>query len=114
MEKHLVEGCRVSIIPLFDLILNSLWYNYFINLKGGIMSIDFNSLLTTEERKAVVAQRVQQLAVEAYQLTLNLNVLNAQAEPNEQALTEINNNLNLLEQMITVYKAELDSLGVSE
>lgn len=78
------------------------------------MSIDFNTLLTTEERKAVVTQRVQQLAVEAYQLTLNLNVLNAQAEPNEQALTEINNNLNLLEQMITVYKAELDSLGVSE
>lgn len=78
------------------------------------MSIDFNTLLTTEERKAVVTQRVQQLAVEAYQLTLNLNVLNAQAEPNEQALAEINNNLNLLEQMITVYKAELDSLGVSE
>jgi len=78
------------------------------------MSIDFNTLLTTEERKAVVTQRVQQLAVEAYQLTLNLNVLNAQAEPNEQALTEINNNLNLLEQMIAVYKAELDSLGVSE
>jgi hypothetical protein len=78
------------------------------------MSIDFNSLLTIEERKAVVTQRVQQLAVEAYQLTLNLNVLNAQEEPNEQALTEINNNLNLLEQMIAVYKAELDSLGVSE
>lgn len=78
------------------------------------MSIDFNTLLTTEERKAVVTQRVQQLAVEAYQLTLNLNVLNAQAEPNEQALAEINNNLDLLEQMITVYKAELDSLGVSE
>lgn len=78
------------------------------------MSIDFNTLLTTEERKAVVTQRVQQLAVEAYQLTLNLNVLNAQTEPNEQALAEINNNLNLLEQMITVYKAELDSLGVSE
>lgn len=78
------------------------------------MSIDFNTLLTTEERKAVVTQRIQQLAVEAYQLTLNLNVLNAQSEPNEQALTEINNNLNLLEQMITVYKAELDSLGVSE
>lgn len=78
------------------------------------MSIDFNTLLTTEERKAVVTQRIQQLAVEAYQLTLNLNVLNAQEEPNEQALTEINNNLNLLEQMITVYKAELDSLGVSE
>ncbi len=80
------------------------------------MSIDFNSLLTVEERKSVVTQRVQQLAVEAYQLTLNLNVLNAQEETNEQALTEINNNLNILEQMITVYKQELDSLseGVTE
>lgn len=78
------------------------------------MSIDFNSLLTVEERKAVVTQRVQQLAVEAYQLSLNLNVLNAQEEPNEQALTEINNNLNLLDQMISVYKQELDSLGVAD
>ena len=75
------------------------------------MSIDFNLLLTAEERKSVVTQRVQQLAVEAYQLSLNLNVLNAQEEPNEQALTEINNNLNILEQMISVYKQELDSLS---
>lgn len=78
------------------------------------MSIDFNSLLTVEERKAVVTQRVQQLAVEAYQLSLNLNVLNAQEEPNEQALTEINNNLNILEQMISVYKTELASLGETD
>lgn len=78
------------------------------------MSIDFNSLLTVDERKAVVTQRVQQLAVEAYQLSLNLNVLNAQEEPNEQALTEINNNLNLLDQMISVYKQELDSLGAAD
>jgi len=78
------------------------------------MSIDFNSLLTVDERKAVVTQRVQQLAVEAYQLSLNLNVLNAQEEPNEQALTEINNNLNLLDQMISVYKQELDSLGETD
>ena len=59
------------------------------------MSIDFNSLLTVEERTAVVTQRIQQLAVEAYQLSLNLNVLNAQEVPSEQALTEINNNLNI-------------------
>lgn len=78
------------------------------------MSIDFNSLLTVDERKAVVTQRVQQLAVEAYQLSLNQNVLNAQTEPNEQALTEIGNNLALLEEMISVYKQELDSLGESE
>jgi hypothetical protein len=75
------------------------------------MSIDFNSLLTVEERKSVVTQRVQQLAVEAYQLTLNLNVFNAQQEPNEKALLEITNNLNLLEQLISVYKQELDSLS---
>lgn len=50
------------------------------------MSIDFNSLLTVEERTSVVTQRIQQLAVEAYQLSLNVNVLNAQEEPNEQAL----------------------------
>jgi len=78
------------------------------------MSIDFNSLLTVEERKAVVSHRIQQLAVEAYQLSLNLNVFNAQEVPSEQALTEINNNLNILEQMISVYKQELDSLLETE
>jgi hypothetical protein len=78
------------------------------------MSIDFNSLLTVDERTSVVTQRIQQLAVEAYQLSLNLNVINAQEEPNEQAQTEINKNLDLLEQMISVYKQELDSLAVVE
>lgn len=78
------------------------------------MSIDFNSLLTVDERKAVVTQRVQQLAVEAYQLTLNLKVVNAQEEPNEQAQTEIGNNLNLLEQMISVYNEELGTLVQEE
>jgi hypothetical protein len=78
------------------------------------MSIDFNSLLTVDERTSVVTQRIQQLAVEAYQLSLNLNVINAQEEPNEQAQTEINKNLDLLEQMISVYKQELDSLVVPE
>lgn len=75
------------------------------------MSIDFNSLLTVDERKAVVTQRVQQLAVEAYQLTLNLKVVNAQEEPSEQAITEITNNLNLLEQMLSTYSAELNALS---
>lgn len=77
------------------------------------MSIDFNTLLTVDERKSVVTQRVQQLAVEAYQLSLNLKVLNAQEEPNEKALSEINTNLELLDQMISVYKQELESLGDS-
>lgn len=75
------------------------------------MSIDFNSLLTVEERTSVVTQRVQQLAVEAYQLSLNEKVLNAQDEPNEQALKEISNNLSLLQEMISVYNQELASLG---
>jgi hypothetical protein len=75
------------------------------------MSIDFNSLLTVDERKAVVTQRVQQLAVEAYQLTLNLKVVNAQEQPSEQAITEITNNLNLLEQMLSTYSEELSVLS---
>lgn len=74
------------------------------------MSIDFNTLLTVDERKSVVTQRVQQLAVEAYQLSLNLKVVNAQEEPNEKALSEINTNLGLLEEMISVYNEELVAL----
>lgn len=78
------------------------------------MSIDFNSLLTVEERKSVVTQRVQQLAVEAYQLSINLKVLHAQEEPNEKALSEINTNLELLDQMISVYNEELGTLVQEE
>lgn len=77
------------------------------------MSIDFNSLLTVEERKAVVTQRIQQLAVEAYQLTINKKVVDSQSEPNEKASTEIENNLKFLEQIISTYSEELNLLGES-
>ena len=77
------------------------------------MSIDFNSLLTAEERKAVVTQRIQQMAVEAYQLTINKRVIDSQAEPNAQASEEIGNNLKFLEQIIETYSEELKTLGDS-
>jgi len=77
------------------------------------MSIDFNSLLTAEERKAVVTQRIQQLAVEAYQLTINKRVIDSQSEPNAQASLEIENNLKFLEQIIETYSEELKTLGDS-
>ena len=77
------------------------------------MSIDFNSLLTVEERKAVVTQRIQQMAVEAYQLTINKRVIDSQAEPNAQASEEIGNNLKFLEQIIETYSEELKTLGDS-
>jgi hypothetical protein len=77
------------------------------------MSIDFNSLLTVEERKAVVTQRIQQLAVEAYQLTINKKVIDSQSEPNAQAAAEIENNLKFLEQIIATYSEELKTLGDS-
>jgi hypothetical protein len=77
------------------------------------MSIDFNSLLTAEERKAVVTQRIQQMAVEAYQLTINKRVIDSQSEPNAQASLEIENNLKFLEQIIETYSEELKTLGDS-
>jgi hypothetical protein len=77
------------------------------------MSIDFNSLLTVEERKTVVTQRIQQLAVEAYQLTINKRVIDSQSEPNAQASGEIENNLKFLEQIIATYSEELKTLGDS-
>jgi len=77
------------------------------------MSIDFTTLLSAESKRAVVEQRIQQLSVEAYQLSLNVKVLELQPEPNENALLEINNNLTILSQMIDVYTEELNSLGDS-
>jgi hypothetical protein len=68
------------------------------------MSINFDALLSDEQKRSVLEQRIQQFAVEAYQLTLNRKVTN------EESLAELDGNLEILENAINAYVEELTAL----
>ncbi len=74
------------------------------------MSIDFNSLLTQEEKHGILVNRIKNYAAEAYQVNLNKVALEKNPELNASAITESENVLLNLEQVINVYNAELQTL----
>lgn len=76
------------------------------------MAIDFDSLLTVEQKKSILTQRIQQFAAEGYQINLNKQV--AESTENTAGVEEADNNLAIIEQAINTYKQELDSLPVTE
>lgn len=76
------------------------------------MSIDFNSLLTTEEKQSILIQKIKSYAADAYTITLNKQVLESSDNVNEDGIAAINSDLETLERAINVYKAELESLTV--
>lgn len=76
------------------------------------MTIDYTSLLTDEQKRSIVQQRISQFAAEAYQHELNKKTFEsladeAQIETSNKALTD-------LEAAIIIHQAELDSLPVTE
>ena len=73
------------------------------------MAIDFNNLLTHEQKRDLLAQRIQQFATEAYQHELNRQI--AVSVDDEQAVTQSEQALSTLEVAITVHQAELDGLS---
>lgn len=72
------------------------------------MALDFNELLTTEQKRDVLTQRVQQFALEAYQH--HLNATTAEALGNDEAAAASQEALVSLEAAITVNQAALDAL----
>lgn len=72
------------------------------------MTIDFVNLLPLEERRAVLRKRIQQLAAEGYQHTLNR--LAALRNDNQELLAEIDKQIGELSVAIDIYQAELNSL----
>jgi hypothetical protein len=72
------------------------------------MAIDFDALLTVEQKRNILVQRIQQFAAEGYQINLNKQV--AESTENAAGVEESDNNLIIIEQAINTYKAELDSL----
>jgi hypothetical protein len=69
------------------------------------MSIDYNSLLTGEQKKQILEARISQFASEAYQISLNLAT--AEKLGNPEHTEKIKNSLKLLEIAITVHQEEL-------
>ena len=76
------------------------------------MTIDYTSLLTAEQKRGILQQRIAQFAAEAYQHSLNKTTCksledNAGVENADKALA-------ILEAAIATHQAELDALPAAE
>lgn len=72
------------------------------------MSIDYSSLLTADQKKAILEQRLTQFAAEAYQHEINKQV--AVAADNEDGVKAADDALAILDKAITVHQSELSKL----
>lgn len=73
------------------------------------MAIDFNNLLTHDQKRDLLTQRIQQFASEAYQHELNRQI--AVSVNDEQAILQAESALATLETAIDVHEAELNGLS---
>ena len=71
------------------------------------MTLDYSSLLSTEQKKAILEQRIAQFATEAYQHELNRKL----AGDNAEAIKVADNVLATLDAAITLHVDELRKLG---
>jgi hypothetical protein len=69
--------------------------------------MDYSTLLTTEQKKAILEQRIAQFASEAYQHDLNKKL----AGDNEEAIKHADDSLAILNAAITLHQDELNKLG---
>ena len=73
------------------------------------MSIDFGSLLTTEQKRQLLEGRIAQFASEAFQYELNLKTANALGSDEDQ-VNKIKEAIGTLEAAIKIHQDELNSL----
>jgi len=69
--------------------------------------MDYSALLTTEQKKAILEQRIAQFASEAYQHDINKKM----AGDNSEAIQAANDALAILDNAITIHQDELAKLG---
>ena len=69
--------------------------------------MDYSSLLTNDQKRSILEQRIAQFASEAYQHTLNKEV----AKDNAEAVLAADDALAILDNAITVHQEELAKLG---
>lgn len=73
------------------------------------MAIDYSSLLTPEQKKSILEQRLAQFAAEAYQHEINKSV--AAATGNDEGVKVAEESLAILDKAISIHKDELDALA---
>jgi hypothetical protein len=69
--------------------------------------MDYSSLLTNDQKRSILEQRIAQFASEAYQHTLNKEV----SSGNPEAVLAADEALAILDNAITVHQEELNKLG---
>jgi hypothetical protein len=69
--------------------------------------MDYSSLLTNEQKKSILEQRIAQFAAEAYQHDLNKKM----AGNNLEATIQANDALFILDNAIKIHQEELAKLG---
>jgi len=69
--------------------------------------MDYASLLTNEQKKSILEQRIAQFAAEAYQHQINKMTMGDNAEAIEAA----NSSLAILDNAIKIHQEELAKLG---
>lgn len=70
--------------------------------------MDYSTLLTNEQKKSILDQRIAQFATEAYQHLMNLRV--AKSLENDEGVENAQKALATLEYAIVEHQAELKSL----
>lgn len=73
------------------------------------MAIDYTTLLTAEQKRNILSQRISQFAAEAYQHALNKQTCEALGDT--EGVEAANKALTILDAAINTHKSELDALG---
>ena len=76
------------------------------------MSIDYAALLTDEQKRKILEQRIEQFATEAYQHTLNKQI--CEALNDEKGIDFVDKALINLEAAITTHQTELSTLPAEQ
>jgi hypothetical protein len=72
------------------------------------MAIDYTGLLSDEQKKSILEQRLTQFAAEAYQHDINKQV--ATASNNEEGIKQATDALAILESAMNIHQEELAKL----
>lgn len=72
--------------------------------------MDYSALLTDEQKKSILEQRLNQFAVEAYQHQINKDI--ASAVGNEEGVIAAEQALEVLDHAISVHQEELGKLAI--
>ena len=72
------------------------------------MSVNYNDLITVEEKRSILQQRITQFATEAYQHDLNKQT--CEKVEDQAGVENAEKALNVLKAAIEIHQAELKSL----